>query len=54
MPFNCVTVYCDRENCIYRQRNQCTTTGIQINSDGFCETYEEELNPLDDPDHERP
>ena len=49
-----VTVYCQREDCIYIQERKCSTTGIEINSDGFCETYEkEELNPLDDPDKER-
>lgn len=54
MAISIVTVYCDREDCIYNQQNKCSTTGIQINSDGFCETYEkEELNPLDNPDHER-
>ena len=48
-----VTVYCERD-CQYKIDGKCATTGIEINSDGFCETYEkEELNPLDDPDKER-
>ena len=37
-----LTVYCNREDCIYNQAGKCDTTGIEINSDGLCETYEKE------------
>jgi hypothetical protein len=46
-----LTVYCDREDCIYNQAGKCDTTGIEITSAG-CETYEKENLP-DDPDKER-
>lgn len=52
--FTLVTVYCLRNDCIFHQDNKCSTTGININTDGYCETYEkEELPDYKNPDKER-
>lgn len=51
---NFVSVYCNQENCRYNQDKRCNTTGIQISSIGFCESYEEEeLLDMNRPDSER-
>jgi len=51
---NLLTVYCDRDWCRYRLDSKCSTTGIQIDSDGYCTTYEkEEIPDIDRPDAER-
>jgi hypothetical protein len=48
-----VTVYCQR-NCIYVREGKCNNTGINIDSDGYCIEYEQEIIPdADNPDHER-
>ena len=54
MSLTLLTVYCDREDCIYNQEKRCSTTGIEVDAGGFCETYEkEELPAYRNPDAER-